>query len=1781
MQQRGTMWRKLLGLLMVLTLVVSTLSPFKISATEIEGTDLDKEISNIVSIESLELSDETVSLTEGKSKTITAKITPDNTIETVTWSSSDDNIATVKDGEITAVAVGLATITATVGTISKTIEVTVTANKKSLPGKFTASNYFKDLVIVANGKEVPFKYNENLNKYEIEVPPSTTTVEVFPTIQQSDKGDEYTRIASSTAIEGGHQVKLTATASSMFENTTKSFNLTVRSTSTGSSDLESYSFVISRPAEPMTVDNSSDLLDLKFALHTPANSTIPNKVYIENEGELVATSMSEATLQENSTFYVLASDKAKASTIGQITVTPTARYKSLGATFSYKVNGEIVNEKVTTALSKYAHSNYEYEPGKFGTKIEVTVHPSVNAPQGSKENTYTIIVPKTMATATNITALTIASPNNHQFLAAIGEGVLLQKGTTTKGFKNSVFEYETIVNYNIDHLAMKTTFDGPGTTLKFNVNGDEIVSKEIASYTVLPLKVGNNVITVRAIPESGDETNINTYTFNIKRKANYNIASIESAEMRIAGQLRPTLTTLAGIVEEGTKTYTMTLKAEDPTKNITIEQSGKVIAEGKDSLTATLDASIIEVSGRNNISQNPVKITIGDEEDQIVYTLDSWVRNPNAPNRVYAIYPAPGQFVNEHAQTVTGALGSFGWGDGWDTSLYATSANLTSEASGTPGVSLGGFGGFITYQFDNPVKNDPEHPYGSDFIVNGNGFNGNEEPGGVMVAQDKDKDSKPDKDANGEEIWYELAGSEHYENTTIWDYSITYINTVNNFFPNFGKNVPWKDSRGRSGEIIHNGYHAQLYYPITENYHFEGNAANSMMSDKQITFKGTNIQTLKTLYGYADVSPNNKGVSIATNPYEHANAGGGFFDIDWAVDKNGKPVQLDEISFVKVYTNQQTDGGAVGEKSPEILGVLRINDENKASGKTEVPVVKINDQQITLSEDAAFIPVTVDSLDAPLKVAVESTANNVYINNVKAATHDYEKAPDKGIIRVLVQNGDKTPAIYTFKITKQTSDTADIQLSKTNVTLKEGQTDTVTATITPENDEVDKTITWTSANEEVAIVENGVITAVKAGTTTITAKAGSLTKNIAVTVEKEEIDITDIQLSKTNITLKEGQTDTVTATITPKNVEVDKTITWTSANEEVATVENGVITAVKAGTTTITAKAGQIIKDISVKVEKKHTTDDNTGGGTVPQPNAKGYVYVSFEDYGQRPAGELVDYPTPFGMIIKREAVPFYTGDTIADVTLRLLDSHKISYEHWGTTKNGFYLSSLLNLPTSLGVIPSFGEFNGGPLSGWMISWNNWFINQGASEFLVEDGDIIKWQYTGNLGADLNVDWNVKSAKISGLNIQPSSATLSPAFSRDVKNYTITVPKGTKTIKLEALQDNYWANVTYKVGSQSYKVLSNIPVSHGTVINITSEFREYFNDATPHDTDKITITIVEEGQTIPDGSTKPDTNGEANPEEPEHSSSILMESTGDKQSATITVDKEVKLTTVTSKEGIQIQIPSAALQQEAVTVALQVAKDSIVLEFEANNKQIKLKKYVDVTIPTNVLSPANGAVLLKRLEDGSLVAVPYTIKNNQFVFKTTTSSEYLLSTETKIFKDTTKDRHKQYIEELAKRHIVHGKSNETFDPATGMTRGEFSAILVRALNTEAEKTSTFKDLQNHRFAQEIQALVEMGVLKGNGDKMMPNNTVTRIQAALMIHRLLTHLEVEVPNVSVEKVSFTDKGKISKNSLESVALMQELGIFTGHTDGSFDPDGKLTRSQMAKVIYKALSYAEMM
>ena len=151
-------------------------------------------------------------------------------------------------------------------------------------------------------------------------------------------------------------------------------------------------------------------------------------------------------------------------------------------------------------------------------------------------------------------------------------------------------------------------------------------------------------------------------------------------------------------------------------------------------------------------------------------------------------------------------------------------------------------------------------------------------------------------------------------------------------------------------------------------------------------------------------------------------------------------------------------------------------------------------------------------------------------------------------------------------------------------------------------------------------------------------------------------------------------------------------------------------------------------------------------------------------------------------------------------------------YEQTGAENN--YISSIEGL----------GEFDGGSMSGWMGTLNDWFTNYGFAAFTVAagtlgSGDEIRIMYTRNgYGADLGGSWDNHIKTVKTLTF--SAGELSPAFDPDTHEYTLTVDKGTDSVLVTPTASNKNYQVRTYVGETEYKRTAMVPTVDGTTITV-------------------------------------------------------------------------------------------------------------------------------------------------------------------------------------------------------------------------------------------------------------------------------------------------------------------------------------------------------------------------
>ena len=436
------------------------------------------------------------------------------------------------------------------------------------------------------------------------------------------------------------------------------------------------------------------------------------------------------------------------------------------------------------------------------------------------------------------------------------------------------------------------------------------------------------------------------------------------------------------------------------------------------------------------------------------------------------------------------------------------------------------------------------------------------------------------------------------------------------------------------------------------------------------------------LYGYMGYAGSNK----YSNIFEAKANLGGSENIKAVSFMTGSSTNLNYT--VSVYTNLSDDanpesGTLAAQKSgvttyDGMYTVVLDSSVNINEGKKFSVVVEVNSN----SGKTSYLAYerSMQSGEAGYWCTASVKANQSFINSPYNGWNDFSNKSYGGNFIIKAFTDNETTTV----------DVEKVSLNKSATTLTEGESETLTATITPSNATGDKTVKWSSSNAEVAAVDsNGKVTAKKAGTAVITATSSNRkTASCTVTVKQKEIAITGVSLNKSTTSITEGESETLTATITPSNATGDKTVKWSSSNAEVAAVDsNGKVTAKKAGTAVITAtSSNRKTASCTVTVKQKDTyTGLRDVNGTLTyftngQADKTYTGFVSYAGNNYYVINGVVDtsytnvtYDGKDWLYVENGKVRYdYTGIRSNESGFWRIDNGKVNFDYYGVAENEF-----------------------------------------------------------------------------------------------------------------------------------------------------------------------------------------------------------------------------------------------------------------------------------------------------------------------------------------------------------------------------------------------------------------------------------------------------------------------------------------------------------------------------
>ena len=282
------------------------------------------------------------------------------------------------------------------------------------------------------------------------------------------------------------------------------------------------------------------------------------------------------------------------------------------------------------------------------------------------------------------------------------------------------------------------------------------------------------------------------------------------------------------------------------------------------------------------------------------------------------------------------------------------------------------------------------------------------------------------------------------------------------------------------------------------------------------------------------------------------------------VDQTGKVTAIKEGTTV-IPATAKDDSGISASCTVQVT-VPTVKVTGITLNKTTASVVKGK----TVALTATVTP------DTATDKTVKWTTSNKNVATVSTDGVVTAKAAGTATITATAADGSGVKATCKITVTNPVVKVTKVTLNKTTASVVKGKTLTLTATVTPTT-ATNKKVTWKSSNTKIATVDpTGKVTAVAAGTATITCTAADGSGKSAtckITVTKPAVKVTKLSMNKTSVDLIKGKTVQLKVTVTPGNA-TNKAVTWTSSNKRIATVtSNGLVKAVGTGTVTITARA--------------------------------------------------------------------------------------------------------------------------------------------------------------------------------------------------------------------------------------------------------------------------------------------------------------------------------------------------------------------------------------------------------------------------------------------------------------------------------------------------------------------------------------------------------------------------------------------------------------------------------
>lgn len=261
--------------------------------------------------------------------------------------------------------------------------------------------------------------------------------------------------------------------------------------------------------------------------------------------------------------------------------------------------------------------------------------------------------------------------------------------------------------------------------------------------------------------------------------------------------------------------------------------------------------------------------------------------------------------------------------------------------------------------------------------------------------------------------------------------------------------------------------------------------------------------------------------------------------------------------------------------------------------------------------------------------------------------------------------------------------------------------------------------------------------------------------------------------------------------------------------------------------------------------------------------------------------------------------------------------------------------------------IDGLEQLERGEKSGWFVTLNGWFTDDGAGNFTVAngkfaDGDIVTMEYSLDYGNDLTDTTDV-TGELKSLGI--NTGELAPQYSRDVYEYTLTIPKDTKQVSFAPESFNRYDKITIQSNGNEYRYGAAIPVEEGTIVNITSVPVSYTTPVEPDAKVTYQVTVKYEDDSQNPDPENPDPE-KPDPQEPEKEEITLTDTqygvslTGKE----LTKDMQLVVSKLTKDDAAVDEIRKAIPSSKGVFALYHV-------ELRQDGKEVALSDTAKLSLP--------------------------------------------------------------------------------------------------------------------------------------------------------------------------------------------------------------------------------------